>query len=168
MNDERKIKKCVGPIIYNIEGKIFLMKSSKWRLGENGKFGEVWTVPGGEIEKDENGTEKETPEEALHREIAEELGIKISHVEHVGGSKKSGAEDFIKPNIDFEFIDFIARTNDKDISPNHEISDYGWFTLEEAENLPMIDVTKDFIRRCRRLVEERVAEFQAEFKIDKR
>lgn len=168
MTEERKIKRCVGPIIYNLEGKIFLMKSPKWRQGKDGKFGEVWTVPGGEIEKDEHGKDKETPEAALKREILEELGIELNHIEHVGYGKKSGEIDFIKPNIDFEFIDFIARTDNSTISPNHEISEHGWFTLDETQSLPMIDVTKSFLLRSRELLERRIAEFQAEYKIDKR
>ncbi len=168
MTDDRKIKRCVGPIIYNLEGKIFLMKSPKWRQGPEGKFGEVWTVPGGEIEKDETGKEIETPEAALRREIREELGMELSHIEHVGEGKKSGETDFIKPNIDFEFIDFVARTENSTVTPNSEISKYDWFTLDEAEALPMIDVTKKFLIRSRELVEKRIAEFKAEYKIDNR
>ncbi len=168
MTEDKKIKRCVGPIIYNLEGKIFLMKSPKWRQGKDGKFGEVWTVPGGEIEKDDTGTEIETPEQALKREIKEELGIELSHIEYIGEGRKSGETDFIKPNINFEFIDFIARTENSKISPNSEISEYGWFTLNEADSLPMIDVTKGFITRCRQLVEKRIVEFQTEYKINKR
>lgn len=167
MTEERKIKKCAGPIIYNVEGKIFLMKSSKWRQGKNGNFGDVWTIPGGGIEKDNEGNE-EAPEIALKREIREELGIELSHIEHVGYGKKSGETDFIKPNIDFEFVDFIARTDNSTITPNHEISEYGWFSLDEAETLPILDVTKILILHNRELIEKRTTEFQAEYKIDKR
>ena len=60
-----KIRKCVGAVIYNNENKIFLMTSPKWK---------GYIIPGGGIE----GNESE--EEALHREIKEELGIEISKI----------------------------------------------------------------------------------------
>jgi 8-oxo-dGTP pyrophosphatase MutT (NUDIX family) len=168
MNNTRTIKRCVGPIIYNQDGKIFLMKSHKWRLDENDEFGNVWIVPGGEIEKDDRGIEKETEEESLKREITEELGIEIERIEKVGESKKSGARNFKKPNIDFEFIDFIARTRQSDIAPNSEITEYGWFTIAEAERLPLLDTTAAFIQKCKRLLEERVAEFRIELGLNKK
>jgi 8-oxo-dGTP pyrophosphatase MutT (NUDIX family) len=168
MSNSRTIKRCVGPIIYNQEGKIFLMKSHKWRLNEKDEFGNVWIVPGGEIEKNENGVEIETPEEALEREIDEELGIKIERIEYVGSSYKSGEKNFKKPNIDFEFIDFIARTRQSEISPNSEITEYGWFTIEEAERLPLLDTTAAFIQKCKKLLEERVAEFRIELGLNKK
>ena len=168
MNDQRIIKRCVGPIIYNQEGKIFLMKSNKWRLDESEEFGNVWIVPGGEIEKDENGVEKETPEEALRREISEEMGINIERVEYVGSSKKSGEKNFKKPNVDFEFIDFIARARESEIFPNSEISECGWFTLEEAQKLPMLDTTAAFVQKCKKLLEERIVEFRMELGLNKK
>ena len=36
------IKKCVGVVLYNDDGKIFLMGSPKWKW---------WIVPGGKIEE---------------------------------------------------------------------------------------------------------------------
>jgi len=145
------------------------MKSPKWRHGRDGEFGEVWTIPGGQIEKDENGNEIETPEEALKREIEdEELHIKISHIEYISSTKKSGVDDFIKPNIDFEFVDFIASADNYNVTPNDEISEFGWFTLDEADAKTMIDTTKIFLRGCRQLLEQRIAEFQAEYHFDRR
>lgn len=168
MNDQRAIKRCVGAIIYNQDGRIFLMKSNKWRLDGSEEFGNVWIVPGGEIEKDENGVEKETNEEALRREIFEEMGIKIERIEYVGESKKSGENNFKKPNADFEFVDFIARTGENGIFPNSEISEYGWFDPEEARKLPMLDTTATFFQKCEKLLEERIAEFRTELGLNKK
>ena len=56
------IKKCVGVIIYNNKDEIFLMSSPKWKK---------WLIPGGRIE------EGETEEEALRREIKEEMNIEL-------------------------------------------------------------------------------------------
>lgn len=65
------IKTCVGAVLYDDQGKIFLMTSPKWK---------GYLVPGGRME------EGETEEEALRREIREELGIGITDLYRVGES----------------------------------------------------------------------------------
>ena len=125
-----KIKKCVGPILYNDEGKIFLMRSPKWNS---------WVVPGGEIK------EGETEEEALIREINEELGIQIDNIKKVGEKIKSLSQDYKDDTIQFVFIDFFARALQTEITPNEEISEYGWFEIQEALDLDLLDTTRDLI-----------------------
>ncbi|MBI5072419.1 NUDIX domain-containing protein, partial [Candidatus Woesearchaeota archaeon] len=51
----------VGPLIFNKEGKLFLMQSPKWR--------NKWVIPGGKIELGE------TMEQAVKREIKEETNL---------------------------------------------------------------------------------------------
>lgn len=127
-----KIKKCVGPIIYNEEGKIFLMKSPKWNS---------WIVPGGEIK------EGETEEEALRREIREELGIELDEIRKVGEKIKLPSSDFKDEKVKFIFIDFFAKALQTEITPNEEISEYGWFTIESALNLHLLDTTRSLINQ---------------------
>jgi 8-oxo-dGTP pyrophosphatase MutT (NUDIX family) len=127
-----KIKKCVGVLIYNKEDKIFLMMSPKWR---------GWIVPGGEIKKDE------TEEEALRREIKEELGIEINNILKLGEKIKHPSSDFKDNKVKFVFIDFFAKTLQTKIIPNEEISDYNWFTVEEALKLPLLDSTRNLINQ---------------------
>lgn len=127
-----KIKKCVGAIIYNKEGKIFLMKSPKWNS---------WIVPGGEIKEDE------TEEEALRREIREELGIELDEIHRVGGKIKLPSSDFQDKKVKFIFIDFFAKALQTEITPNEEISEHGWFTIEMALNLHLLDTTRSLINQ---------------------
>ena len=54
----------VGALIFNLEGKLFLMRSHKWR----GQY----AVPGGHIELGE------TMEQALRREVKEETNLDLS------------------------------------------------------------------------------------------
>ena len=125
------IKKCAGAIIYNKEGKIFLMTSPKWNK---------YVIPGGKIE------ENETDEEALKREIKEELGIEIADIVKIGESIKEPSSDFKDPTLKFHFITFYARALQTNIIPNEEISDYGWYTIEEALKMPLLDATEASIR----------------------
>jgi len=133
-----KIKKCVGVVIYNDEGKIFLMASPKWKK---------WLVPGGKIE------EGETEEEALIREIKEEMNIELEEIFKFGEMFKSPSDDFKDPEITFHFIDFFAKALQTEIVPNEEISEYGWFTIEEAFELDLLDTTRKLINQYQKHVE---------------
>ncbi len=70
MSDQVFPEPTVGALIFNPEGKLFLMKSHKW----GGKF----VVPGGHIELGERA------EDALIREIKEETGLDIFDIEFIG------------------------------------------------------------------------------------
>lgn len=127
-----KVKKCVGAIIYNDEGKIFLMASPKWK---------GWLIPGGRIE------EGETEEEALVREIKEEMDIELDEIFRFGEMIKPPSDDFKDPELTFHFIDFFAKAKSTEIKPNEEISEHGWFTIEEALELDLLDTAKKLIEK---------------------
>ena len=124
------IKKCAGAVIYDKNNKIFLMSSPKWK---------GYIVPGGRIEEGESG------EEALRREIREELGIEIENIVKVSESIKKPSADFIDPTMTFHFLSYFAKALKTAIKPNHEISKYGWYTTREALELPLIDSTRDLV-----------------------
>ena len=57
-----------GAIIFNNEGKVLLLKH-RFRAGSG------WGIPGGFLEAGEQ------PEEAMRRELREEIGLEVDHVE---------------------------------------------------------------------------------------
>lgn len=101
-------KQAVGAIITNKQGHILLVTNVKWTT-DTGE--DVYIVPGGKVEKNE------TPEQALHREIYEELGIAITIVHRFEGSviKKPGT-DFTEKHVILEFIDFVANPKSEDLT----------------------------------------------------
>lgn len=127
----------VGALIFNPEGKILLIKSHKWK----GKY----TIPGGHIEYGE------TIEEALKREIKEETGLDIYDIEFVC------IQEFIFDNAfwkkkHFIFLDYVCKTDSKDVKLNEEAEECAWFTLEEALNNPEVEnYTKRLIRKYLKL-----------------
>jgi len=129
-----KVKSCVGVILYDNQYKIFLMTSPKW---------DGYIVPGGEIKPGE------TEEKALRREIQEELSIDISDLIKVGEKYKPASSDFKDPTLNFHFIDYFARVRQTDIIPNEEISEYGWYSIDEALNLPLLDSTRELVKKFR-------------------
>lgn len=161
MSTDVTIKRCVGPLIYTREGKIFLMTSEKWQHGQ------LWIVPGGAVKKTPNGHVIETEEEALCREIREELQIELERIEFIKEKIKAAGSDFKNPNIEFHFIDFIALAQSTDVVPNKEIKQWGWFTIEEAKKLNLMDSTREFVESCEQIIAERVIELR-EYSVDKR
>ncbi|MFA4887022.1 MAG: NUDIX domain-containing protein [Candidatus Nanoarchaeia archaeon] len=130
------IKKCAGALIFNNEYKLFLMTSPKWQ---------GWLIPGGKIE------DKETPEEALKREIKEELNIDLKNITFIEEHFKQASSDFYDPTVTFHFFSYVAQAVQTTITPNKEITTYNWFSIEEALNLPLVDSTKALILTYRKL-----------------
>ncbi len=112
----------VGALIFNPEGKIFLMKSHKWQ----GKY----VIPGGHIELGEK------MEEALKREIKEEAGLDIFGIKFLFFQEFIFDKAFWKMRH-FIFFDFVCKTNSSKVTLNSEGQEYIWATLDEALKLPV-------------------------------
>lgn len=95
--------------------------------------------------------EGETEERTLRREIREELGIEISDLVKMSESIKPASPDFIDPTVEFHFKTYYAKAASTEIKPNAEISSYGWYTMREALRLPLLDSTRDTLKRFKRL-----------------
>jgi len=139
-----EIKKCVGAVIYDDDGKIFLMKHYKWK---------GWLVPGGEQRADE------TEIDALKREIKEEMGISIIKVIKVGEKVKQPSSDYKDNNLKFHFLDYFAKAVTTDITPNQEVKEHGWFTIDEALKLDLLDTTRQFIEQFKMYVSSGLVKF---------
>src|SRR3989344_6034961 len=120
----------VGAAIFNKEGKIFITKRGKEAKNERDK----WEIPGGSVEFGE------TFEQAIKREIKEENGIEIEIIELLGLC------DHIIPDEHQHwesptYICKIKKGTPKIIEP-HKCEEIGWYTIDEAEKLPLSIVTK--------------------------
>ena len=87
MTKQKYPEPTVGALIFNSDGKIFLMKSHKWR--------DKYVIPGGRVELGER------IEDALKREIKEETGLKIHDVEFICFQEFIFDDFFWKKNILF-------------------------------------------------------------------
>lgn len=122
----------VGAMVFNPEGKIFLMRSYKWR----GKY----VIPGGHIEVGEK------IEEALKREIREETGLDIF------GIKFLFFQEFIFDKVfwkkrHFIFFNFICRTKSSKVTLNSEGQEYLWVIPDQALGLPLEPYTRGTIKK---------------------
>lgn len=117
----------VGALIVNKEGKILLAKSHKWF--------DKYTLPGGHIEIGE------TMEEAVKREVREEVGLQIEVVEFLTMHEAIFTKEFYKKRH-FIFFDFLCKTGDKPVKPDQtEIQDYLWEYPGQAFNLNLDSFT---------------------------
>lgn len=119
----------VGALVLNGDGRLLLVKSHKW-------FDKL-TIPGGHIELGE------TMEEALRREVKEEVGLHVRDIEFLILQEAIFSPEFWKRRH-FIFFDFLCRSDtDEVVVDNEEIQDYLW--VEPSEALKMsID---SFVRR---------------------
>lgn len=117
----------VGALIFNPEGKIFLMKSYKWR----GKY----VIPGGHIELGEK------TEEALKREIKEETGLDIDDIEFLCYQDFIFDKAFWKRKH-FIFLDFVCKTDSTEVKLDSEGQEFVWVSLEEALKLQVEPYTR--------------------------
>ena len=126
---KKKLKKNALAVIVNNDNKILLLKraddSKIWQPNK-------WGLVGGGIEN------RETPEQAVKREIKEETGLNIN---------KFIKTFTIQRNPDnIEHI-FPCRYNGDptDIKLNEENSNYGWFDVTEMKFLDIVPNLIDYI-----------------------
>ena len=116
--------------------KILLAKRNEEELGFEG----TWSIPGGESETNES------IEEALHREIKEELNCKITKFNYFKSYCLKLVEDCILRA--FYFYGDIEG----EIKVNAELSEFKWFDLNNPQLLKLNfafnqkEVIKDFIK----------------------
>ena len=135
MAEQRYPEPTVGALIFNAEGKLFLMRSHKWR----GK----WVVPGGHIELGE------TMEQALRREIREETGLEIRDIEFICFQEFIHDERFWQRRH-FIFFDYACRTDSTEVVLNDEAQDYAWIDLDRAMAMPVEHYTAVAITEYRK------------------
>lgn len=124
--------KFIQPVVIAVikkDNKYLLTKRAKIDPEDLDEFMGKWELPGGGMERGE------TPEEALHREVMEELGITVQN---------TTAFPFVFTKIRGEwqglFVCYECTTTAQEnaIVLNEESNDYVWATAEEIKKLPKL------------------------------
>lgn len=127
-----------GALIFNEQGKLLLSKRGPLAKNERGK----WEIPGGAIEYGE------TLADGLKREVKEELGIEVEIVELLDVC------DHILPEEEQHWISptYICRVinGTPQVMEPGKCDEIGWFTVEEAGQLPLSVVTQKDIEHLKR------------------
>ena len=131
MKKQRYPEPTAGAFIFNPEGKVFLMRSSKWK--------KKYVIPGGHIELGEK------IEEGLKREIKEETGLEVYGFEFICFQEFIYGKEFWKKRH-FIFFDYACKTKSKKVILDREGQEYVWVALKEALKLPIEPYTKHALR----------------------
>ena len=119
----------VGAFIENTEGKILLALRGVNAKNERG----MWEIPGGAVEFGE------TFEEALNREVYEELGITIvigEVLEIVSHILKEEHQHWVSPTYLCSIAQGIPEVREPE-----KCDQIGWFSLQETKRMPLSMLT---------------------------
>jgi len=138
----------VGAVIVDKQGRILLGLRSGMVRNDVGK----WDCPGG------GGTPQEPLVKAIVRECQEEVDIMV----HVG-LRLPYIEQFTDNQhwISCAFLCEISSGIPKIMEP-HKCVQLEWFTLDQAQTLPLTDTTSEIIRQLQELFRDTTPHFLAE------
>ena len=139
-------RKIVGAFIFSNDDHILLGKSIK-----GGVYQGVWLVPGGGIDKGE------TAEQAIVREVSEELGLDISlyptnrmNITGTGISEKILRDTGEKVIVEMAFINFrvdIHCPADKiHFKLEDDLSEAKWIKFSDLKNLDFSPAVKEVLK----------------------
>jgi len=133
--EEKYPEVSVGGLILNKDGEVLLVRSHKWP-GVN-----KYTMPGGHIEIGE------TIEEALKREVKEEVGLEVEPIEFLTFQEAIFSKEFFKPKH-FIFLDFLCKAKKSDVElDGNELQEYLWVKPKKALSLNIDSFTRKTIKK---------------------
>jgi ADP-ribose pyrophosphatase YjhB (NUDIX family) len=125
----------VGALVVSPEGRLLLVRTSKW--------GDRWGVPGGKVEWGE------TLLEAVRRELREETGLEIEDVRWAPVQEAVLHPEFHE-EAHFVLINVVARSQHERVTLNDEAQAFAWVTPSEAERLDLNEPTRVLVAHFRR------------------
>lgn len=133
MSDDQKFPIPVaGGFILNSQNQILLIKSYKWPG--------VYSVPGGKIQLGE------PMEDALKREMKEEVGLEIEDIKLLYSCDAIYPKEFYKKKH-FIFNEFFCRTKKEPKIDHDEIQSFEWTDLNEALTKNLDPYTRRTIKK---------------------
>jgi mutator protein MutT len=129
-----KVIAIASALIKNKEGKILLLQR-----GESSSFTNHWQFVEGKLEDNEKIIE------ALNREIQEEIGVPVLDIElnsiFYNDLVAKGTNYFV-----FRVV-FDVKIKSEDITLSNEHKSFGWFSMKEAEALPLLPGVKELLEK---------------------
>lgn len=120
----------VGALV--VQGdKVLLVRTAKWRG--------LWGVPGGKVEWGER------LEDALRREIREEVGLALQEVRFLLVQEALFSPEFHKPTHMLLF-NYVAQ-GEGEVRPGEEILEWAWLSPEAALAYPLNTFTRRLLEK---------------------
>ena len=134
------LRTIVVGLVRNGGGDLLLCRMSS----DRGVFPGQWGLPGGGIEPGE------TMEQALRRELREELGIEIDDIRPAffkDGKHQKTFPGGVSRDIYMIVLLFHCRAAEESLILNEEFAEYRWVTGSEARRLDLNEQTRDTLDR---------------------
>jgi len=112
----------------------------------------LWGPPGGLLELGE------AVEAGVGREVMEECGITIAVGPLVAVFEPLERDDDGRVRFHFVVLDYLARYVSGEVRPADDAADARWVSLDALDDLPMLDVTREVIRKATMRGEMHLAE----------
>jgi len=129
---QRYPEPTVGAIILNRKGQMLLVRSHKW--------GDRFTIAGGHVEVGER------LEDALRREIREEVGLEIKDVRFLMTQEAIFSEEFWEKRH-FVFFDYVCKCKNQNVRiDGKEIQGFEWTRPEDALRMKLDSFTATMVR----------------------
>lgn len=119
----------VGALVFDADGEnVLLVRTHKWS--------DRWGIPGGKIRRGE------TSEAALRREIHEETGLRIRHIEFILLQDCIEPGEFMR-SAHFLLLNYTATVDgDGEVRLNDEAEAFRWVPLERCLDLDLNEPTR--------------------------
>lgn len=148
MSHESLFHLSAKAVIQNNKGEVLLLRALPHEMKSVGIEGSYWDIPGGRISKGEK------PEEALVREVQEEVGLALSAQPELLVASLTQVEVKIENNqtvgvILFAYLCQIEGEQVPILSTEHD--SYAWEKPEEAAQLLSANFPQPFIEKLRQL-----------------
>ena len=124
------MKKVICGLIFNSKGQLLITRRSK------GDYKGQWEFPGGKVEN------KESDLDCLHRELAEELDVKVQiHF-------KFTEFDYQYPDFSVNLSSYICSMNDQIIKlVDHDM--YKWIKISEVDFFKFLSADKEILNKLK-------------------
>lgn len=116
--------------------KILLVKRA-WHPGQG-----TWDLPGGFVDPHEN------PEEALRRELQEEIGIQVGHLTlwQINAPGEYLYDEIMEYTADCEYL--IDMSEDVTLNASDDVAEAKWFLKSEVERLNLFKPVANAIKKA--------------------
>ncbi len=102
----------------------------------------IWSVPGGAVEIGE------PLEDAIHREIDEETGLRIEILEIAAVVDRVNHDPFGRVQYHYVLIDYLCEHVSGDAVARSDISDARWVRVRDLAGLDMTEWTIEYLRKA--------------------